>query len=326
VPVRLVARAPGFAAEVDPQAVDWHRFQALYGQGRAAREAGDQAEAARVLRVALGLWRGGALADLPGSLDPVRAQMDDLRLAAAEDLAAVELKRGAAAGVVGLLGELSAAHPGRERLAGLLVRALHAAGRRDEAVTVYQRTRRYLTHELGLDPNEALEDAYQAMLAGTGPARRGRPPVVPAQLPADVYGFAGRTEHLARLDALLTTTAGDVPAVVISAVSGTAGVGKTALAVRWAHRVRQRFPDGQLYVNLRGFDPGGQQMAPAEAVRGFLDALEVPRSGSRRAWTRRPGCTAACWRAGGCWSCSTTPATPGRSGRCCPAAPPPGCW
>src|SRR5215475_8003747 len=101
--------------------------------------------------------------------------------------------------------------------------------------------------------------------------------VVPAQLPRDVAGFAGRGEQLARLDALLAAGADDaLTAVVISAVSGTAGVGKTALAVHWAHRVRQRFPDGQLYVNLRGFDPGGQQMAPAEAVRGFLDALDVP--------------------------------------------------
>jgi tetratricopeptide (TPR) repeat protein len=101
--------------------------------------------------------------------------------------------------------------------------------------------------------------------------------VVPAQLPADVYGFAGRSEHLVRLDTLLAGAARDAPtAVVISAVSGTAGVGKTALAVHWAHRVADRFPDGQLYVNLRGFDPGGQQMAPAAAIRGFLDALSVP--------------------------------------------------
>jgi tetratricopeptide (TPR) repeat protein len=101
--------------------------------------------------------------------------------------------------------------------------------------------------------------------------------VVPAQLPADVPGFAGRGEHLAWLDKLLAGVEADAPAaVVISAVSGTAGVGKTALAVRWAHRVRGEFPDGQLYVNLRGFDPGGRVMEPAEAVRGFLDALGVP--------------------------------------------------
>jgi len=101
--------------------------------------------------------------------------------------------------------------------------------------------------------------------------------VPPAQLPRDVAGFAGRGEQLARLDALLGSGATEAPAaVVISAVSGTAGVGKTALAVHWAHRVADRFPDGQLYVNLRGFDPGGQVLAPAVAVRGFLDALEVP--------------------------------------------------
>jgi tetratricopeptide (TPR) repeat protein len=117
------------------------------------------------------------------------------------------------------------------------------------------------------------------VLAAAG--RRRSPPVpgsvtVPAQLPRDVGGFAGRGEQLARLDALAAAAGGAPTAVVISAIGGTAGVGKTALAVRWAHRVRERFPDGQLYVNLRGFDPGGQMMAPAEAVRGFLDAFEVP--------------------------------------------------
>jgi tetratricopeptide (TPR) repeat protein len=100
---------------------------------------------------------------------------------------------------------------------------------------------------------------------------------VPAQLPRDVFGFAGRVDHLARLDALLTSAASGQPAAaVISAVSGMAGLGKTTLAVHWAHRVKHRFPDGQLYVNLRGFDPGGSVMAPAEAVRGFLDAFNVP--------------------------------------------------
>jgi len=109
---------------------------------------------------------------------------------------------------------------------------------------------------------------------------------VPHQLPADVSAFTGRARELADLDRLLamTTEQTDTPgetgdrstAVVISAVSGTAGVGKTALAMHWAHRVRERFPDGQLYVNLRGFDPGGSVMDPAEAVRAFLDALQVP--------------------------------------------------
>ena len=107
-----------------------------------------------------------------------------------------------------------------------------------------------------------------------GGARRER--VVPQQLPAAVRHFAGRADELAALDGLLDGAGGGPGTVVISAIDGTAGVGKTTLAVRWAHSVAERFPDGQLYVNLRGFDPSGVPVAAAEAVRGFLDALQVP--------------------------------------------------
>jgi tetratricopeptide (TPR) repeat protein len=142
--------------------------------------------------------------------------------------------------------------------------------------------RRLRHREASVDVERLRADLARAdpVLAAAGRRRSAPAPgsvAVPAQLPRDVGGFAGRAEHLARLDALLGSGATEAPtAVVISAVSGTAGVGKTALAVHWAHRVAERFPDGQLYVNLRGFDPGGQVMAPAAAVRGFLDAFEVP--------------------------------------------------
>ncbi|HZB51929.1 MAG TPA: tetratricopeptide repeat protein [Mycobacteriales bacterium] len=133
---------------------------------------------------------------------------------------------------------------------------------------------RLLADALGLSEQERELLTAAAWGAPTTPAA---PPTVPHQLPADVAGFAGRVDSLARLDALLASTGGAQPtAVVISAVSGTAGVGKTALAVHWAHRIRGRFPDGQLYVNLRGFDSAGQVTTPAEALRGFLDALQVP--------------------------------------------------
>lgn len=101
-------------------------------------------------------------------------------------------------------------------------------------------------------------------------------PMVPRHLPADVPGFTGRAAYLDRLDALLPRRGSGASTVVITAISGTAGVGKTALAVHWAHRVADRFPDGQLYVNLRGFHPTGSPVDPAVAVRGFLDALQVP--------------------------------------------------
>jgi tetratricopeptide (TPR) repeat protein len=99
---------------------------------------------------------------------------------------------------------------------------------------------------------------------------------VPRQLPTTVAGFAGRAAELKTLTSLLKEAALPGGTMVISAIDGTAGIGKTALAVQWAHQVAGRFPDGQLYVNLRGFDPAGPPMAPAEAVRGFLEAFEVP--------------------------------------------------
>src|SRR5205823_3101909 len=129
-----------------------------------------------------------------------------------------------------------------------------------------------LADALGLDPGPRLQRVHEAILRGEPPPGAVAPPVRPAQLPADLVGFAGRAEHLDRLDGLLARR---TTAVVISAIAGTAGVGKTALAVHWAHRMVDRFPDGQLYVNLRGFDPRGA-MAPDEAVRAFLDALAVP--------------------------------------------------
>ena len=126
------------------------------------------------------------------------------------------------------------------------------------------------------------------------------PRVVPAQLPADVDVFTGRSQELADLDRLLTglptqadAVGGSSTAVVISAVSGTPGVGKTALALRWAHRVRGEFPDGQLYVNLRGYDPD-QPLSPADALARFLRALGVPGAEIPRRPTNGPPPTAAC--------------------------------
>ena len=145
-----------------------------------------------------------------------------------------------------------------------------------------------------------------------------------AQLPYGMADFTGREAELDRLHRLHVgrRRAAADGRCVIAAIAGTAGVGKTALAVHWAHQIRDRFPDGQLYVNLRGFDPTGSAMEPAEAIRGFLDAF----GGAAAAHPGQPrgagrACTAACSPAAGCWSCWTTPATPTRSGRCCPARP-----
>ena len=119
------------------------------------------------------------------------------------------------------------------------------------------------------------DDPYPPALGAALPPRLPMA-AVPRQLPAGAAGFAGRAAELEMLTGLLEQAADASAAVVISAIGGTAGIGKTAVAVHWAHQVAGRFPDGQLYVNLRGFDPAGPPMTPAEAVRGFLDAFEVP--------------------------------------------------
>jgi tetratricopeptide (TPR) repeat protein len=186
--------------------------------------------------------------------------------------------------------------PLHEQAHGQLMLALYRAGRQGDALAAYQRLRRTLDEELGVSPSQPLRELETAILRqdptlDAPPALRptAAPPpasvmagMVAAQLPPAIAAFTGRSRELAQLDGLLDGAGGNgagparPAAVVISAISGTAGVGKTALAMHWAHRVAVRFPDGQLYANLRGFDPSGSVLDPAEAVRGFLDALGVP--------------------------------------------------
>lgn len=161
--------------------------------------------------------------------------------------------------------------------------ALYRSGCQAEALAVYGRLCARLADELGVDPGSAIRELESAILrqdpgldwvppSSSVPAA---PVPVPAELPADVATFTGRAAPLAELDALLAGGAGLAPAMVISAISGAAGVGKTALAVHWGHRVRDLFPDGQLYVNLRGYAPS-PPVRPIEALARFLRALGVP--------------------------------------------------
>jgi DNA-binding SARP family transcriptional activator/tetratricopeptide (TPR) repeat protein len=273
----------GYTLRVDPDQVDLHRFRRLASAAR-GREYPD-AERVELLAEALDLWRGVPLAGLTG--DWVTRRRDSWqreRLEAAIAWAQAALRLGQHATVIPVLRDQAEQHPHSEPLAVTLARALAADHRTSEAVAECRAISDRLHHELGTTPGHELRALQYALLndlplpAPDAPSPPAAVPiVVPAQLPADVSGFAGRVEQLARLDALLATAGTAAPtAVVISAVSGTAGVGKTALAVHWAHRVAARFPDGQLHVNLRGFDPGRRGVEPAAAVRGFLDALGVP--------------------------------------------------
>jgi DNA-binding SARP family transcriptional activator/tetratricopeptide (TPR) repeat protein len=248
----------GYRLRLDGASLDLAVFEELAARGRAARDPA-------LLREALGLWRGPALDGLGGVLlGRATAALEESRLAVVEDCLTWEADRDTVS--LDELRALVAAYPVRERLVGLLMAALARDGRRDEALAVYRSLTARLAEELGIDPSPELRRRYQALHRAE----------VPAQLPADVVGFVGRASELARLDGLLSD-AQTARTAVLSALDGTAGVGKTALAVHWAHAVRDKFPDGQLYVNLHGYSTVAPA-DPADVLGGFLRALGVPAS------------------------------------------------
>lgn len=267
----LVTEGPGYVLRTDPETVDAHRFTALVRRARAA----DDETAVALLDEALALWRGDALAGAASAdvAERLLAGLVEARWSALEDRIDAQLRLGRGRDVLAELTALVAAHPLRQRFVGQLMLALHREGRTDAALAAFRGLRARLADGLGLDPAPELTRLEAAILAGDpalDPAPEPPPePVRPAQLPHDVRGFTGRAAELARLD----EPADAGPGPDIRVVTGTAGVGKTALAVRWAHRVRDRFPDGQLYLDLRGFDPEHEPLTPAVAAAQLLRAL-----------------------------------------------------
>ncbi len=268
--VRFERRAGTYLVTVDPAAVDLHLFHRLAAGARATTDA---ETAAALFEQALDLWHGEAFAALDTPwVNAVRAAADAERLAVLLDRNDLALRLGRHAALLGELAELSTAHPLDERLAGQLMLALYRCGRQAEALRHYQRLRAHLADELGADPSPPLRHLHQQLLTADAALPAAATSPVPRQLPAPPRAFTGRIRELAELEQVLA----DGPAaVVVSAVSGTAGVGKTAVALHWAHRVAGRFTDGQLYVNLRGFDHGGSVVDPASALSAFLDGLGV---------------------------------------------------
>ncbi|TWP54011.1 transcriptional regulator, SARP family protein [Lentzea tibetensis] len=275
--VAIVLRSGGYALVVDQaeRAVDLHRFRDLCARARGA----DDAHAVALLTEAVALPRGEPLTGLSGQW--AEAERDRLRqelLSARHDLVDARLRVGDGEELVVELAARTAQHPLDERVAGQYLLALHRAGRSADALEHYQRLRERLVEELGTDPSDPLQQLHQRILAAdsslSAPSGGGKvePAVVPRQLPAAPPHFVGRDTDLAALTATLAE-AEQGRTVVISAIGGAGGIGKTWLAVHWANRHRDRFPDGQLFVDLRGFSPDGAPMAPIVAVRGFLDAL-----------------------------------------------------
>ncbi|MBL1067172.1 AfsR/SARP family transcriptional regulator [Streptomyces sp. 7-21] len=272
-PERLSFTGGGYRLRVLPGELDAQRFETLVAE--AVRATGREPRGtAQSLREALALWQGTPLGDLEV---PVLAdwahRLSECRLTALETLYQAELAAGREAEVAGELAGLVRAHPLRERFHGLLMTALYRAGRPADALAAYRAAREVLASELGLEPGPALRGLQRRMLAGAPVGPDGGTPAgacPPAQLPVRVRGFTGREAELAELDRLLL--AGGPGAVAV--VAGTAGAGKTALAVHWAHRARARFPDGQLYVDLGGYGPG-RPAGPEEALAGLLRGLGV---------------------------------------------------
>jgi DNA-binding SARP family transcriptional activator len=315
------AMPPGYLLDLGDEGTDVQVAQRLLREGT---RAADPASRVRLLTEAAALWRGQPLADTTGQawLDGQAQRLELLGLQVKRAWLDARLAAGEHAALLPELEHMAHEHPLDEQVHARLMLALYRCGRQSDALGAYQRVCRTLREELGLDPGAELRDLHTAILRqdlalslpAYGPGRAGTPgsaasgadpaaqdppgrdgprAPVPAQLPLAVPAFAGRRAELARLDALLDGRGqgrlASPATVVISAVSGTAGVGKTALAVHWAHQVTGQFPDGQLYVNLRGFDPGGAAVEPGKVLREFIEAFGVPAAGIPVGLTARAG-------------------------------------
>ncbi len=273
--VSLERERGGYVLGVDPSSVDMHRFRDLV-----ARAGAGAPDVAGLLEEALRLWRSVPFAAI--DTDWINARRDALtadRLAAELDLFDIYLSRGEHARLLSTVTTRAEEHPLNERLAAQLIRGLHAAGRQADALLHYERMRRRLTEELGVDPGPQLQHLHQRIITAD-PALGVSPPsssaAVPTQLPADTATFTGRDRELDRLLALCSAADRDPVTVMISAINGMAGVGKTALAVRTAHRLAPAFPDGQVFVDLHGYTEGVEPMDPAAALEVMLRALGIP--------------------------------------------------
>lgn len=279
-PSPIGTRPRGYLLTLGDGWLDLDLFQRRLAEAEAAAGQGNPAAAAAAYRAGLGVWRGPALHGVAAPFADVEAaRLEERRLVAVEELAEVELALGRHVGLVSDLTALVARYPLRERLRERLMLALYRSGRQAEALEVYRQGHRLLVDELGLEPGPDLRRLERAILAGDQellvkaslpPDASGRH--VPAQLPPDIADFTGRQEQVARLRAALDP-ARPRTAVALAVVSGKPGVGKTALAVHVAHRLRGDFADGQLHVDLGGAEH--RPVAPTDVLGRFLRALGV---------------------------------------------------
>jgi DNA-binding SARP family transcriptional activator/tetratricopeptide (TPR) repeat protein len=273
--MQLTTEGNGYVLRAERSHVDVHRFRTLVEQASAAD--GDS-RCVELLDEALALWRGPALGETADGVAwaGIVHALEEERLLAVEERIDARLRQGRHREVLAELTGLVEDNPSRQRMTGQLMLALYRCSRGPDALALARRTRARLVEEDGADPAQELRDLEVAILR-EDPALQVTAATyataTPRQLPLCAGGFTGRGREIAALDAMLADDA-DRPPVVVTAIAGTAGVGKSALTVYWAHRVSGRFPDGQLFVNLRGY-ASGPPMPPVEALGGFLRALGV---------------------------------------------------
>jgi DNA-binding SARP family transcriptional activator len=276
--VHIVAEHAAYRIELGTDNLDLLLFEELVAAGHKAFADGNASTAVGYLQRGLALCRGRTLEDLPleagFAVDITR--LEELRLNTIEAWVEARLALGQHAELVTELRPHVAAHPLRERLHGLWMRALCQNGHQAQALAAYRDLRENLVRELGIEPGRPLQRLQWQILnadpALDAPASSRSRVLLPRQLPRDVVDFVGRAAELSRLQRLMRT--GDRrPNPVLVAIDGVAGVGKSALAIHAAHRVADRFPDGHLYTNLQGSSHGPGPAAPLSVLNSFLRAL-----------------------------------------------------
>ncbi|UJW29728.1 tetratricopeptide repeat protein [Saccharothrix sp. AJ9571] len=276
----------GYLLEVPDQALDLHRFRDLTGRAGRKAASGELERAVRLWDEALALWRAEPLLDVPS--DALRRseipQLVEIRLRAERERIDAKLRLGEHHEVISHLRTLTSEYPLREQFWHQLMLALHRANRQAEALSAYRTIADALAEKLGVEPGRELQELFHAILNGdpdlTAPAagaipipRRPEPAPAVSQLPHALGRLVGRSAEISQISELLETSGNR--AVPVVTVSGPPGVGKTALAVRTAHKLRSRFPDGQLYVDLRGYS-AKPALATATVLARLLRALGMP--------------------------------------------------
>lgn len=273
----ILTRGAGYLLDVTGEEIDLFQARTLISLARSHRDRGAAATAARIMAQALGLWRGTPFDGLDCTeLQSEAVLIDQVRVDALEEFAELELGLGRHAALASRLIEWAARYPLREGLVGCLMRALARSGRQAEAMAAYHELRRRLADELGVDPAPPVQVIYRCILEGdrelltSGPSLSPGVPM-PAQLPADTTDFTGRAGEVERVRAALASGTRGPGAVPVCAISGAAGVGKTAVAVHVAHLLADAFPDGTLHVDLAG--TSGEPLAPGIVLARLLRDL-----------------------------------------------------